>query len=130
MGKVSVHRDYKLAAYFVLIAVAVGIVKLVVNYSGQSLSNFNDTLGLGLNALTLALLLWLGIGISKGKNWARITYVVAAASILVFIPLFLLNEFSAGLLTGSLTTVFMLCLLIAVFLLYTKGARAWASEES
>lgn len=129
MANGSVHRDFKLAAYFILVAVGAGIIKIIKSYGGTSLSDWNTILGLGLNLLILALLLWLSIHISKGKNWARITFVVAAASILIFTPLFLLNEFTISVLIGSLTTVFLVCLLIAVLLLYSKGARQWYSEQ-
>ena len=128
MNKVAVHRNFKLASYFILFGVGLGIVKLALSYSDINLANINTSLNLTLNVVILALLVWVAVAISRGNAWARITFAVVSASILVFTPLFLLHEFHASIVVGSLTTAFIACLLVALLLLYSKAARSWHAD--
>jgi|GEM_PF-1664616 len=129
MENVAVHKDFKLAAYFIMIATVVGIVRVARLYSGIEMLEQTDYLNLVLYGVVIVLLLWLAMNILKGKNWARITFAVTALCILVMAPFVVLHEFASSLFLGSLSTVFGILLLIALLLLYSKGARQWYADQ-
>ncbi len=123
MAPKKVHSDFKKASWFIFVAVACGIFKVYSIYTDESLQELNSAIRLGLSLLLLGIFVWLAIMIAKGKEWARITFTVMAASLLIFTPLFIFHEFDISVLIGSLTTIFLMCLFVAVLLLYTKSAR-------
>lgn len=129
MSNVQVHRNYKLATYFILAAVAVGIFKVISIYWDSDLASSEIYIPVLMNALVLFLLLWLSVNIAKGRNWARITFAVLTVSILVMAPFVVLNEFTASMTTGALSSLFGLFLLIALLLLYSRGAREWYADQ-
>lgn len=129
MRNIAVHKDFKLAAYFILVAVVVGIVKISRLYSGLETLEQSDYLNLALYGVIVILLILLALNIMKGKNWARITFAVTALCILVMAPFVVLHEFANSMFIGSLSSVFGLLLLIALLLLYSKGARQWYADQ-
>jgi hypothetical protein len=129
VGNIAVHKDFKLAAYFILVAVVVGIVKIGRLYSGLETLEQSDYLNLALYGVIVILLILLALNIMKGKNWARITFAVAALCILVMAPFVVLHEFANSMFIGSLSSLFGLLLLIALLLLYSKGARQWYADQ-
>ena len=129
MENVAVHKDFKLAAYFIMIAIVVGIVKVARLYSGVESPQQSDYLNLALYGVVIVLLLWLALKIMKGENWARITFAVTALCILVMAPFVVLHEFASSMFLGSLSSVFGILLLIALLLLYSKGARQWYTDQ-
>ncbi|KAA3623195.1 MAG: hypothetical protein DWP94_06595 [Flavobacterium sp.] len=129
MENVAVHKDFKLAAYFIMIAIVVGIVKVARLYSGVESLEQSDYLNLALYGVVIVLLLWLAMKIMKGENWARITFAVTALCILVMAPFVVLHEFASSMFLGSLSSVFGILLLIALLLLYSKGARQWYTDQ-
>ena len=129
MGLSKVHKHFKLASYFILLASCAGILKVITVYWDADISNYNTSIGLALNAVILLLFIWLALKISNGKNWARITFVVCAACMLIFAPHFILNELNVSKTAAGLSVVFSICLIIAILLLYSKGARQWYADQ-
>ena len=68
MENAPVHKDFKLAAYFIMIAAVVGIVRVARLYSGIEMLEQSDYLNLALYGVVIVLLLWLAMNILKGKN--------------------------------------------------------------
>ncbi|MCW5518716.1 hypothetical protein J1N09_02620 [Aureitalea sp. L0-47] len=129
MGVTQVHRNFKLAAYLILAAVAVGIFKIISLYWSSDFTSSEIYIPLLMNTIILVLLLWLSINIAKARNWARITFAVITASIIVFAPFVVLKEFNASLTTGMLSSLFGLFLFAALLLLYSRGARQWYADN-
>jgi hypothetical protein len=129
MDNIPVHRSFKIAAYFILAAVAVGIFKIISVYSDTDLTASENYIRVILNVLILALLIWLSLYISKGRNWARITYAVLTVTVLVLAPFVVLKEFSSSTTIGGYSTIFGLFLFIALLLLFGKGARQWYADQ-
>ncbi|MBT8261825.1 MAG: hypothetical protein KJO05_03320 [Bacteroidia bacterium] len=129
MSNVQVHRNFKLASYFILAAVAVGIFKFITVFSDTDITASENYIRAFLNVLILALLIWLGLFIAKGRNWARITFAVLTASILVLAPFVVLKEFHTSMTIGILSSLFGIFLFIALLLLYSKGARHWYADQ-
>ncbi len=129
MGHIPVHRNFKLASYFILAAVAVGIFKVITVFSDTDITASENYIRVILNVLILALLIWLGLYISKGRNWARITFAIITASLLVLAPFVVLKEFNTSMTIGMLSSLFGLFLFIALLLLYSKGAREWYADQ-
>jgi sulfite exporter TauE/SafE len=129
VGNIPVHRSFKLASYFILAAVAVGIFKVITVFSDTDITASENNIRVILNVLILALLIWLSLYISKGRNWARITFAVLTASLLVLAPFVVLKEFNTSMTIGMLSSLFGLFLFIALLLLYSKGAREWYADQ-
>ena len=129
MGAIQLHRNYKLAAYLILAAVSVGIFKIISVYWNADISLSENYIPLALNSFILVLLLWLGLNISKGKEWARVTFAVLSVCIIVLAPFVVLKEFHASLITGILSSLFGLLLLIALVLLYSRSIREWHASQ-
>lgn len=129
MSLSQVHRNFKAATYLILAAVAVGIFKVISLYWDADFTLSENYIPLLLSALVLLLLLWLSVHISKGRNWARVTFAVITLSILVMAPFVVLKEFNASFTIGMMSTLFGIFLLVAVLLLYSPGARQWYSDQ-
>ena len=105
-------------------SMAVGIAKILLDYAHLSALASAAFTGFILVS-TLALMAILIVMISKGKNWARITYLVLFLLGLVPTLPVIMTEFARSPLVGILTVVQVGLQVYALCLLFSKAGGAW-----
>ena len=84
---------------------------------------------LSTQVLTFAILAWLTIKISRGRNWARITYL---ALLLVGLPVAFLQFptiFTRSPISGAISVAQVLLQVAALYLCFSDPGRRWFRRE-
>ena len=125
-----------MAIMLILLALALGVPRAYLEWT-QVREQFASTphvstsvammIPLFTFAIILGLMLWLIWMIGRGRNWARITYLILFLLGLPFSIGPLVQSFSLFPLSASIGLAQMLLQIVALVLLFTGAARRWFS---
>jgi hypothetical protein len=112
-----------------LVSLAAGLLKfLVPGWGSLSIADtdapdFASDLFVGL--LVFAVMLWLLLMIQRRKNWARIALGISFGLGVLMSPWALRPQYSAGLISGLLTSIGCALQAIATILLFLPSSNRW-----
>lgn len=111
------------------VSLAIGFAKSFIDMqhlSAQASSAFTNFI----LVFVIAVMALLIVSISKGKNWARIIFLVLfVLGSLPAVPL-VLGEFTRSPLLGAFSIVQIAIQIFALYLLFTKPGSRWFKKES
>ena len=119
------------AAQLLYASIAIGFVSSIVGIAYE-ISGSSIVFALAPLILFFGLFAFLVFKISKGRNWARITFLIIFLLGVPFaIPMYT-QELKRNFLSGSLSIFIALLQSVAVFLLFRKNSNLWfkASKQS
>lgn len=119
----------KNAVYLLYATLVMGVVSSILNLSDPGVQ---ASLGFALVAMviTFAILLFNVTMISRGRNWARMVYLVLYVIGLPRSIVFLLQMLPSNTLTALIGTVQAILQLVAIVLLFQKPSSVWFKGES
>jgi hypothetical protein len=119
-----VQVDY--AVKLIYGSLIIGLLKAVVEYNRLYIGFSIGTLVCGL-VVTLGFLAFFAVTISKGKNWARIIFVIFFVTGLIPFIHSTLQAFSASFISGTLSIIQATMQLVACILLFQHESNSWFS---
>lgn len=101
-------KKIKQAANLIYLSLLVGLIKSLLYETMTTQKMLSDPKPLTVVIITLLFLGWLGYMIGKGKNWARITFLILCLVGMLGYPFIVINEFQTIPLIGIVSIVQML----------------------
>ncbi|WP_456314154.1 hypothetical protein [Pseudomonas shirazensis] len=124
----EVPKKVKLAEYLVYFTLVIGLIKSALYEILTSQKMLTELKTLIIGIITIIIIAFFGFEIGKGKNWARITFLVLfIIGTLMSYPL-LINEFKMSLIIWIISIIQILIQLYILIILFTGESKEWFSK--
>ncbi len=126
----EVPKKVKQASNLIYISLAIGLVKSVLYETMTSQNILSQPRGLSIAVITIIILAYFGFEIGKGKNWARITFLVLFIIGMIPYPFYLINEFKMSPIIAIVSISQMLIQLYILIILFTGESKEWFKKHN
>ena len=124
----EVPKKVKLAEYLVYVTLVIGLIKSALYEMLTSQKILTEPKALIIWIITIIIIAFFGFEIGKGKNWARITFLVLfIIGALMNYPI-LIAEFKMSLIIGIISIIQILIQLYILIILFTGESKEWFSK--
>jgi hypothetical protein len=128
-NKITKPSKVSLALKLLYLTIIVGIIRVILEFSTSLEAVKAQGFGLGFliftNVFTFGILILLIYMIGKGKNWARIVFLIFFILGTPFSILPLINSLSVNLISGTLGLIQVVLQIVALVLLFQKPSSIW-----
>jgi hypothetical protein len=128
-GLASKPSQIELATRMLWITLGLGVINSALEWNSL-ISTSPVAVVLSIQVLTFGILAWITVKIGRGRNWARILYLVTSLAGLKIILIQLPALFARSALVGSIGTVQVLLQLASLYLVFSEPGRRWFKHVS
>lgn len=126
----EVPKKVKQAEYLVYFTLVIGLIKSALYEILTSQKMLTEPKALIIGIITIIIIAFFGFEIGKGKNWARITFLVLFIIAIIACPFSLINEFKSSPIIGIVYIIEMLIQLYIVIILFTGESKEWFKKHN
>ena len=126
----NIPKKIKQASNLIYISLIIGFIKSVLYETLTTQKILSQPKALSIGIITIMILAYFGFEIGKGKNWARITFLVLFIIGIIFYPFTLINEFNSNPIIGIVSIIQAIIQLYVIIILFTGESKEWFKKHN